>query len=151
MAAALGVTTERPAQAILGLCRSKVIGWLPRGRMVASIGELQKLVCEKLRLVIEEVWSDEALAELIRKYIGMGELGFASLAHQLDNSTFGALYERFRADGRSPDRFVAFIDCRTAAKAARRFFTRWHEIAHALTNYHQLELPLKRSRVRGSP
>jgi hypothetical protein len=151
MAAALGVPTERPAKSILEFCRSKILGWLPHGKMVATISELEKLVCGKLRLVIEEVWSDEALEKLIRKYMSMGELGFGGLAHQLDNTTFGTLYERFRADGRSHDRFIAFIDCRTAAKAARRFFTRWHEIAHALTNYNQLELPLKRSRMCGSP
>ena len=34
----------------------------------------------------------------------------------------------------APDRFVAVIDCR-GSKLARRFFTRWHEIAHRLTTH----------------
>ena len=46
--------------------------------------------------------------------------------------TYGALVQRRNAGPTDPDRFVAVIDSR-GGKLARRFFTRWHEIAHRLT------------------
>jgi hypothetical protein len=51
-----------------------------------------------------------------------------------DNPTFGALVKRKNVPDDAPDRFVAAIDCR-GGKLARRFFTRWHEIAHRLTTH----------------
>jgi hypothetical protein len=42
------------------------------------------------------------------------------------------------------------VDCR-GDKAARRFFTRWHEISHLLTLQGQLELPLHRSTTKKNP
>jgi hypothetical protein len=50
------------------------------------------------------------------------------------NPTFGALVLRRNAGADSSDRYVAVIDCR-GSKMARRFFTRWHEIAHRLTTH----------------
>lgn len=153
LAQGLGVAGQarEPVSAILGYCHTKVSGWISNARFPANVGELERIVCENLRLVIEEIWSDEDLQRVIEKYVALREFGFAHLASELDNGTFGALYERVHVTGRSRDRYVAFIDCRTPEKAARRVFTRWHEIAHTLTCYTQLQLPLNRSRVRGSP
>src|SRR5262249_36059718 len=50
-----------------------------------------------------------------------------------ENPTYGTLVRRNVGDD-APDRFVAVIDCR-GGKLARRFFTRWHEIAHPLTTH----------------
>jgi hypothetical protein len=137
--------------AILDCCRDKIQRWISGAESLTSIAELESLVCTNLRLVIEEVWSDEDLQRLVGKYVSLREFAFAHLPEELDNGTFGALYERRHVNGRSRDRYVAFVDCRTPEKAARRVFTRWHEIAHALTCYQQLQLPLNRTRVKGSP
>ena len=51
-----------------------------------------------------------------------------------ENPTYGALVKRKNVGDDAPDRFVAVIDCR-GGKLARRFFTRWHEIAHRLTTH----------------
>lgn len=153
LAQGLGVAGvgRSPVDAILDHCRKKISGWISHGKNPTNIGQLEEIVCENLHLVIEEIWSGEDLRRLIRKYVALREFAFAHLAEGLDNGTFGALYERIHVDGRSRDRYVAFVDCRTPEKAARRVFTRWHEIAHALTCYKQLQLPLNRSRIRGSP
>lgn len=58
---------------------------------------------------------------------------------------FAALMEREHVKPGASDRYVAVIDCR-GEKAARRYFTRWHEIAHLLTLVKQLELPFHRSK-----
>lgn len=153
LAQGLGVAGEgrSPVMAILDHCREKITGWISRSKSITRIDQLESIVCGNLRLVIEEVWSDDDLQRLVRKYVAQREFGFAHLADELDNGTFGALYERIHVNGRSRDRYVAFVDCRTQEKAARRVFTRWHEIAHALTCYKQLQLPLNRSRIKGSP
>lgn len=152
MAEALGVGGKGDAAAaVVAFCRERIRGWLASRPALGSIAELEKLLLEKLRLVIHEVWTDADLEELRQKYIRLREFGFATLRDELQPGIFGTLFERLHVNGHSPDRFVAFIDCRTADKAARRFFTRWHEIAHVLTNFSQLELPLRRSRAKGSP
>jgi len=58
--------------------------------------------------------------------------------------TYGALVQRRNAGADSPDRFVAVIDCR-GGKLARRFFTRWHEIAHRLTTHADMLEPVYHS------
>jgi hypothetical protein len=54
------------------------------------------------------------------------------------------LVQRRNAGADDPDRFVAVIDCR-GFKFARRFFTRWHEIAHRLTTHTDMPEPVFRS------
>jgi hypothetical protein len=54
------------------------------------------------------------------------------------------LVQRRKATADDPDRFVAVIDCR-GSKLARRFFTRWHEIAHRLTTHADMPEPVYRS------
>jgi len=153
LAKGLGVAGpgRAPVAAIIDYCQAKISGWIPEDAALTNIDQLERIVCENLRLVIEEIWTDDDLQRLIQKYIALREIAFAHLATELNEDRFGALYERLHVNARARDRYVAFVDCRTAAKAARRIFTRWHEIAHALTLYQQLQLPLNRSRVKGAP
>lgn len=137
--------SARPVDDILAFCRERIAGWLRGRRNMPSMTELEAIVCEKLQLVIEEFETDEELKAIIKKYCSMGEFAFAALADDFDDKTFATLLERSRATRQSRDRYVAVVDCR-GAKGARRFFTRWHEIAHLLTLYRQLELPFHRSR-----
>jgi hypothetical protein len=152
MASELGVGGGDDAvAAVTSYCRAKIDGWVRDANpQPASIRELEQLVCRKIRLVFEEVWSDEDLLSVIRRYVSVGEHVFATLKHDLDDETFATLLERQTATARCPDRYVAVIDCR-GDKGARRFFTRWHEIAHLLTMTRQLELPFHRSRGQRDP
>ena len=61
-----------------------------------------------------------------------------------ENMTYGALVQCKNSGPSDPDRFVAVIDCR-GSKFARRFFTRWHEIAHRLTTHADMTEPVYRS------
>src|ERR1051325_647483 len=151
IAAGLKVDWQQNAvQNIIALCHEKISKWLKGAPKIRSIRELEVLVCQKVKLVFEEVRSDEDLTEIVRKYLGLGEPIFATLKSDLDEKTFATLIERRKIDGNSNDRYVAVIDCR-GNKAARRFFTRWHEIAHLLTLQGQLELPLHRSTTDQNP
>ena len=129
---------------IIRYCHEKIAEYVAKVGRVRTLDQLQAMLCKRLHLVFEEVWSDEDLDQITKKYVEMGEFGFASLRIQLEGDTFATLMERIHVKAGSPDRYVAVIDC-TGEKAARRFFTRWHEIAHLLTPHRQLELPFHRS------
>ena len=130
---------------IIRHCHEKIAEYIAKVGNVKTLDQLQAVLCRCLHLVFEEAWSDDDLDRITKKYVEMGELGFASLRMQLEDDVFATLMERVHVKASSPDRYVAVIDCR-GGKAARRFFTRWHEIAHLLTPHRQLELPFHRSK-----
>lgn len=130
---------------ILNLCRAKIAKIAAKFGNLATLDELQSAVAAQLSVVFEEVWSDDDLTAVVKKYVAMGEFVFADLPNQLDQDTFASLIEREQVNAGAPDRYIAVIDCR-GDKAARRYFTRWHEIAHILTFVKQLELPFIRHR-----
>lgn len=134
---------KRPVQQVVDYCLCKVEGWFPEGKPPESVRELQELVRGKVNLKFEEVHDDAELDAVIRKYVTKGDPVFANLRNTLDNWTFAELIERKNAVG-EPDRYVAVIDCRGPGKAARAFFTRWHEIAHVLTLTPRLQPPFNR-------
>ncbi len=132
LAAELGLRGRaNMVEAIVEYCMARVGGWVDGEKRVSSIDDLEKLVARRLGIVFEEVWTDADLDAVIRKYVKLGDPVFAYLKHDLDGSTFGATYRRSAAAADAPDRLIAVIDCR-GEKGARRFFTRWHEIAHFL-------------------
>jgi hypothetical protein len=108
------------------------------------------MVCSKLKLLFQEVWSDADLTKICQNYIQQGEIVFAAVQNDFDSETYATLIQRKKATRTSIDRYVAVVDCR-GEKAHRRFFTKWHEIAHLLTINQQLEFRLHRSRNDQSP
>lgn len=131
-----------PVEAIVRHCQHKIDGWVEHVGGVHSIAELESLVADRLQLVFEEVYSDDDLEQLIARYVGQGEIVFATLRNDLDASTFGATIRVKHCGAKRA--YIAVIDCR-GEKAARRFFTRWHEIAHLLVLEKELDAPVRRS------
>ena len=144
MANALRLPGSAPVQSIINFCRSRIAKWLEGHGPVQTIWDLEKLICKKLNLVIYEIWNDDDLRKLITRFVGEGDFVFAHLRSDLDEKTFATLIRRKSLSHRAEDRYVAVIDCR-GKKGPRRFFSRWHEIAHLLTLYRQLEFPFHRS------
>src|SRR5712691_2478237 len=152
MASELGISPDKdPVRGVVDYCTRKIQGWLRScAQLPGDLAELEALICEKMHLMFEEVWSNEDLERVIGKYVAMKEFVFVKLRGDLDRETFATLMERSTATAVSPDRYVAVVDCR-GEKASRRYFTRWHEIAHLLTLTRQLELPFHRSRKQRDP
>ena len=104
---------------------------------MTTIGQLEALVTQRLQMVFEEIRSDADFDRIKEQYArAKKDPVFATMRFRFDdaeNPTYGALVRRNVGDD-APDRFVAVIDCR-GGKLARRFFTRWHEIAHRLTTH----------------
>jgi len=134
----------QPVNNIIRFCQKKIGRWVDDAGSVATIADLERLVCTKLRLIFEEIRSDADLDQMIQKYVARGEAVFATLKDEFDDETFATLLQRRNVAQEAPDQYVAIIDCR-GAKAMRRFFTRWHEIAHLLTLTRQLQFHFHRS------
>lgn len=124
--------------AILCHCRTRIDRWVAEAGGVTNISELEAVVTQRLQMVFVEVRSDADFDRITDEYArGKKEFVFAAMRGKFDdaeNPTFGALVKRKHVGDDAPDRFVAVIDCR-GGKLARRFFTRWHEIAHRLTTH----------------
>jgi hypothetical protein len=147
MANALRLGDGDPVANIINFCRNKIAEWIKQsGHAIRSAWDLEKLVCEKLNLVIEHVWNDDDLDKLIQQYLEEGDFVFAHLKKDMDEHTFATLIRRKATNSKAKDSYVAVIDCR-GEKGPRRVFSRWHEIAHILTLYKQMELPFHRSTV----
>jgi len=148
LAKQLRVGGAAPVDGILGYCRRRIDGWVSKAGRITDIDALESLVTKRLQMVFEEIRSDEDFDRLTEVYArGKKEFVFAGMRTKFDdedNPTYGALVQRRNADLTDPDRFVAVIDCR-GGKLARRFFTRWHEIAHRLTTHADMPEPVYRS------
>lgn len=144
-AAGLRLDGADPVQSILNYCRKRVAKFLKRTRDLQTIWEVEKIVCEKLNLTIHEIWNDDELRGLSERYAKEeGDPKFAALDMELEaEDAYGVLYERNTRNEAGELQYVAFVDCR-GDKALRRFFTRWHEIAHCLTTFEQFEFPFRR-------
>ena len=138
LAGQLGVGGGAPVDRILDHCRRRIDAWVAEAGGVTDIEALESLVTSRLQMVFEEIRSDEDFNRLTEVYARQKkDPVFATMRSKFndaDNPTFGALILRRNATADSPDRYVAVIDCR-GNKLARRFFTRWHEIAHRLTTH----------------
>lgn len=137
LAKQLGLSTgPDPVAAILAHCRSRIDGWVAEDGPVPTAADLQRVVAARLQLVLEDVHTDDDFARIKAKYAtGQRDFVFAAMRTKFDggdNPTYGALVKRKNVPADAPDRYVAVIDCR-GGKRQRRFFTRWHEIAHRLT------------------
>jgi hypothetical protein len=138
LAGELGVGGAAPVDGILDHCRRRIDGWVSEVGGVSGIDALEALVTRRLQMVFEEVRADEDFDRLTQVYAReKREFVFAGLRAKFDDDadpTYGALVRRRHAGADDPDRYVAVIDCR-GYKLARRFFTRWHEVAHRLTTH----------------
>jgi hypothetical protein len=137
LAAMLGLgSAGDPVDAILRHCRSRIDGWVAQAGGVRDIRQLEALVTGNLQMVFEEVRSDADFDRIKDQYAkAKKDPVFATMRLKFedgDNPTYGALVKRKNAGLNASDRYVAVIDCR-GSKLARRFFTKWHEIAHRLT------------------
>jgi len=133
-----------PVEAVVRLCEERIGCWASDAGNVGNVEALEELVAARLRLVFEEVGSGDDLERIIGKYVAQGEYVFATLRDELGSATFGLTIKRKHCGSQSGHKYVAVIDCR-GEKAARRFFTRWHEIAHLLVLEKELYAPVRRS------
>jgi hypothetical protein len=147
LANSLGIESTDPAVGIVVHCRRLVDSWVtqagglgPGG--IADIAAFETLITKKLSMVVEEIRSEDDFGRLTDHYARQkGDYVFAGLRARFDdleNPAFGVLIQRNGAGDDAPDQYVAVIDARAELsdeKFARRYFTKWHEIAHRMTTH----------------
>lgn len=133
-----------PVEAVVGFCEERIGCWAADAGGVKSVAALEQLVAGRLQLTFEDVCSDDELEQIIGKYVAEREYVFATLRDELGPTTFGLTIKRKHRRPAAGGKYVAVIDCR-GEKAARRFFTRWHEVAHLLVLEKELAAPVRRS------
>ena len=143
LAADLGLARRSdPVAAILAFCHGRINGIL-REFGCATLSELMSATAARLDTLFVEVHDDADLAGVRAGYLTRGELVFATLAEQLGPQVYAITFKLTRP--READRrFVSVIDCRDA-KAARSYFSKWHELAHLLTLTSQARLKFCRT------
>lgn len=145
IASQMGISSASPARGIVDACRQQVSQWI-EGKPISTFAMLEEIVCNKLQLVFEIIRADSDIECLVEKYASKGEIAFAYIRNCFDEHTYGTLFKRRNARKNASDKYVAFIDCR-GDKGARCYFSKWHEIAHVMTNFDQMEIPFHRSTV----
>ncbi|HSH37970.1 MAG TPA: hypothetical protein VK993_04220 [Chthoniobacterales bacterium] len=150
LANTLGVSGGDAVTAIRDYCIKRIQTLTRSARSsLRTIGDLQRVLCEKLNLTIHEVWSDAELGQIVGSYVARGEMVFAYLQCDLDANTYGVLIRLNQRVGKQYA-WVAVVDCR-GEKRHRRFFTAWHEIVHCITAADQYELPFRRTIIGRKP
>lgn len=151
LAADLGLEwRQNPVNEIVRHCLRKIRAWLPDAPPLTNVQEIEDVVSRRLGLTFEEAHTDSDLDAIVRKYVAQGDFVFAHAKQSLDNWTFAELFER-QNEPEQADHYVAIIDCRGDEKKARRFFTRWHEVAHLLVITPRLAPPFNRDSKERCP
>jgi hypothetical protein len=151
LARSLGLNgLDGPVSQITDFCMRRIEA-MTNGVTITSLDQLEETVALKLNLVFEEIWRDEDIERVVQKYaVKLKDPAFASIRNHFNEDTFGTTFLRKKASPSEPSQYVAVIDCR-GTKAHRRFYTRWHEIAHLLTLPPKEGAPVNRSSIKKSP
>jgi hypothetical protein len=87
--------TASPVEAILSHCQQRIDRWVAEAGNVTTIGQLERLVTQRLQMVFEEIHSEEDFDRLKVTYAkGKKELAFAALRVPFDdakNPSYGVL------------------------------------------------------------
>lgn len=132
-----------PVAAIFNHCDRQIERFLSDIAGCTSLTDMLDWVAAKAGTIFKIVRSDFDLRAVQQEFVDKGEKGFAKLNKDLAPEVFGITYRRQNALPWEPP-FVSVIDCR-GEKAARSYFTKWHEIAHLLTLTQQLRLVFRRT------
>lgn len=132
-------------QAIIEHCRARLAQWVAALGQPTTLDGLLELAAACLNLEVIEIRSDADLEDLRKRIPPQREPVMAQLHALLDDNTDGVLIRRQRPEPWDKP-FLVVINCR-GWHAFRRFFTKWHEIAHRLLGGQQVSLVFRQTHV----
>lgn len=141
----LGLPSHGPAAdgAIVDYCRRQISLLTAEHGIPATMEELLDKVATCLDVEFVEIHSDEDLANLIHRISLEVEPALARVETEFGDDTDAITIRRL-----SPQpwdrRYLSVINCR-AWHFSRRFFTKWHELAHRLIEGEQLALAFRQT------
>ncbi|MDQ3749450.1 MAG: hypothetical protein M3367_10650 [Acidobacteriota bacterium] len=141
----LGIRTKTDHfAAIVNFCEKKVAIMLSEMGECESLTDFLELISNKANTKFIEIHSIDNLRNTANEYIQRREKAFANLENELSGEVYGITY-RLQNPEDWENQHVSIIDCRDYSKAARSYFTKWHEIAHLLTLTDQTRLIFRRT------
>jgi hypothetical protein len=145
LAGDLGLDTKKnPVTAILKYCDERVKDYMSQLGDCSSLLEMLDWLAGMLSTSFEIIRNDNDLQEIKKKYLYNNESIFAKLDDYLSgDQDFGVTF-RLQHREEWESQYVSIIDCR-GDKAARAYFTKWHEVAHLLTLTKQMRLSFRRT------
>jgi len=137
--------TDDLEEVIVRHCVARLGEWVAVYGPPTTFVDLLTLATACLNLEIVEVHSDADLQELLRRIPPEKEPVMARLRSELDDNTDGVTIRRQRHEAWEKP-FLAVINCR-GRHALRRFFSKWHEVAHLLIEGQRLNVAFRQTRV----
>jgi hypothetical protein len=134
-----------PAAAILEFCDQRIRKLLKRFPNTDSLTGLLDVAASGLGTKFEILRTQADLAQIMARYTSRTrrEPGFANLANEVPTHVFGVTLRLSHPEGWELP-YVSIIDCR-GEKAAREYFTKWHEVGHLLILTDQQRLTFYRT------
>lgn len=140
----LGIkSTMDPVNDVLTFTEKKIKSFLKEYPKCSTLSQLLIIVAAKVKTTVVEVRSDEELETIQQTYVKKGEKIFATLQQELSDEVYGITF-RLQKHESWENEFLSLIDCR-GTKAARAYFTKWHEIAHLLILTDQQRFQFRRT------
>jgi len=130
------------ALSIIAFCLRSIRG-IRKEFPCSTLEELLETAATRLDTKFYEIHTDEELESLKQDFLKRGELGFANLDRNLNDSVFAITFKLINPR-RGFRHYASVIDCR-GTKAARGYFSKWHELAHLFTQTDQLRLVFTRT------
>lgn len=134
-----------PVAAIVAFCHERINGILEKFGC-RTLSDLTQAAAAELDTLFIEIHRDSQLDDVRADYLARRELVFATLDEQLGPHVYAITFKLthpFEGDRR----YLSVIDCR-GAKAARAYFSKWHELAHLLTLTSQARLKFYRTHAQ---
>ena len=131
--------------AIIRHCKARLGQWVAEYGQPVTLTELLTLVTACVNLEVVEIFDDANLQELLMRIPPEREPVILRLQAELDDNTDGVMIRRQRHEPWEKP-FLAVINCR-GWHAFRRFFSKWHEVAHLLIEGQLLNVAFRQTRV----
>lgn len=129
--------------AVKAECLRKFEAWSSRSPVPPTLDDLLAAAATSVGLTFEEVWGPEDIDALLRRFPPNKEPGMLKLKAEFDEDTDAVMIQRLSpAEWEQP--FMAVINC-AGWHGFRRYFSKWHEVAHLLLEGAQLQLAFRRT------
>jgi len=133
---------EDAARSIIAFCL-RAIRRIKREYPCTTLEELLQTAAARLDTTFREIHNDQDLLAIKQEFLARSELGFAKLEHELNAKVLAITFKLLNP--RPWDRkYLSVIDCR-GEKAARSYFSKWHELAHLFTQTDQMRFVFMRT------
>lgn len=141
--------SSNPLASIVQYSRQRIEGFIVEIGGCKDLQSLLTLAANKLSTRFIEIRSDGDLRQVVADQVSLGNVAVATVSAEFAAGTFGMTLRLAKREPFEPQ-FLSIIDAR-GERAARSYFTKWHELGHLLILTDQQRLAFFRSHSSGGP